>query len=117
MYKPAEPKRRQFFKIATAGTVASAPIRIRAAEPDLYAAVKTHPDRVGAPGFGGRLGRSAHADHRGTAPPRRSAGSDPRFRRSYRTCQGQQHRRCGDVRFFRARSVEPHGAEIGRAHV
>lgn len=24
MYKPAEPKRRQFFKIATAGTVASA---------------------------------------------------------------------------------------------
>ena len=41
---------------------------------------------------GARLGRSAHADDLGAAPPRLHAGGDPRLLRPHRRRQGRQHR-------------------------
>ena len=40
------------------------------------------------------LGRSAHADARRPAPPRRAAGGAARFRQAHRRRQGQQRGRC-----------------------
>ncbi len=52
------------------------------------------------------LGRSAHADAGGPAPPRRAAGRAARFRQAHRRRQGQQRRRHGAVRVLRARDPE-----------
>ena len=90
----------------SAGAVAPAPVRVRAAQPHLHGAVQARADRAGARRPRQRLGRSAHADDRGAAPPRRAAGGAPRFRQAHRRRQGQQRGRCR-----RARLLDPRGAE------
>ena len=89
-----------------AGAVAAAPVRVRAAQPDLHGAVEARADRAGARRPRHRLGRSAHADARRPAPARRAAGGDPRFRQAHRRRQGQQHGRRRHVRV-----LDPRGAQ------
>ena len=62
------------------------------------------------------LGRSAHADAGGPAPPRRAAGGDARFRQAHRRRQGQQRGRLRAVRLLGARDPEQERAAAhGRA--
>src|ERR1700722_6564317 len=56
-----------------AGALEAAPVRIRAAQPDLYAVVEAGADRTGARWPCRRLGRSADADHRRIETTRRAA--------------------------------------------
>ncbi len=95
-----------WFLAEPAGAVASAPIRIRAAQSDAYGAVEARAHRAGARRPCQWLGRSAHADACRLAPARRAAGSDPRFRQAHRRRQGQQRRRHGHARFFHPRAFE-----------
>ena len=66
-----------------AGTEPPAPVRVRAHEPELH----RHQQAQAAPAGRGRaragLGRSAHADDLGPAPPWRQPGRDPRLRRAH----------------------------------
>ena len=93
-----------------AGALASASIRVRAAQSHLHGAVEARAHRTGARRACRRLGRSAHADARGLAPPRRAAGGDPRFRQAHRRRQGQQHRRRRHVRIFHPRASQQNRA-------
>ncbi len=92
-----------------AGAVAPAAVRIRPAQPDLHGAVQARAQRAGEgrPRVG--LGRSAHADAGGTAPPRRAAGGVARLRQADRRRQGEQPGRS------RAAGVlDPRSAQSGR---
>ena len=93
-----------------AGAVAAAPVRVRAAQPHLHGAVEARADRAGARRPCQRLGRSAHADARRPAPPRRAAGGDPRFRQAHRRRQGQQRGRRRHARLLDPRGAEQDGA-------
>ena len=63
-----------------------------------------------------RLGRSAHADARRTAPPRRAARRHPRIRAADRRRQGEQRRRCRHARFCDPRRTQQdRAAAHGRA--
>ncbi len=93
-----------------AGAVEAAPVRVRAAEPDLHGAVEARADHAGPRRPCQRLGRSADADAGRSAPPRRAARRDPRFRQAHRRGEGQQR-----GRRQRARLLDPRGAEQDRA--
>src|SRR5258708_39561135 len=71
------------------GALETAPVRIRAAQSDLYAAVEAGSDRTGArrPRLG--LGRSADADDRWPATAPRSTGGQSPFRQPYPGRQSQ----------------------------
>ena len=88
-----------------AGAVAAASVRVRAAQSHLHGAVEARAHRAGARRPCQRLGRSAHADARRPAPPRRAAGGDPRFRQAHRRRQGQQRRRRRHVRILDPRGI------------
>ena len=92
-----------------AGALAAAAVRVRAPQPHLHGAVQAGADRAGARRPCRRLGRSAHADARRLAPPRRAAGGDPRFRPPRRRRPRRQPRRRRH-----ARLLDPRGAEQDR---
>ena len=77
-----------------AGAVKTASVRIRPAQPHLYAAVEAGADQAGAGRPRCGLGRSADADHRRLEAARRAAGGGARIRQAHRRGQGQQRRRC-----------------------
>ena len=91
----------------SAGAVAAAAVRVRPAQPRLHGALQARAHRAGARRPCRGLGRSAHADARGPAPPRRAAGGDPRLRPPHRRRQGQQPGRDRAVRTFDPRALEP----------
>ena len=66
----------------SAGAVAAAAVRVRAAQPHLHGALQARADRAGARRPCRRLGRSAHADACRPPPARRAAGGDPRLRQA-----------------------------------
>ena len=68
---------------------ASAPVRIRAAEPHLRDHQQAQAQAAGGPGARVRLGRPAHADHRGPAPARLHAREPAAVRRAHRREQGR----------------------------
>ncbi len=97
-------------------SVAAQAVRVRPPQHDLYGALQARADRAGARRARVGLGRSAHADPRRPAPPRRAPRGHPRFRQAGGGGQGQQRRRPGPVRVLGARGAEPHGAQThGRA--
>ena len=95
-----------WFLAKPAGAVASASVRIRAAQSHVHGAVEARAHRAGARRPCQRLGRSAHADARGVAAARRAARGDPRFRQAHRRRQGQQRRRHGDAGIFDPRASQ-----------
>ena len=79
---------------------------IRAPQPDLHGAVEARAYRARARRPRQWLGRSAHADAGGAAPPRRAGAGHSRLRQAHRRRQVQQHRRRRDARIFHPRSSE-----------
>ena len=90
-----------------------APDRIRPPQYRLHRPFQAPPDGSGAARHREWLGRSAHADPRRPAPPRRAAGGDPRLRSAHRHVQGQQRRRS---RHVRSRDPRPSQSGGGAAH-
>ena len=93
-----------------AGAVETAPVRIRAAQFDLHAAVEAGADPARARRPCRRLGRSAHADDRRPEAARRAAGGDPRIRQAHRRCQGQQRGRRRHAGILHPRNAQQDGA-------
>ena len=99
----------------SAGAGAAASIRIRPPQSQPHGPVQARADRAGPGRPCDWLGRSAHADARRPSPPRRAAGSHPRFRAAHRaSLPRRQPRGRAGSRFFHSRNLEqgrgaPHG--------
>ena len=67
-----------WFPGSARGRATSAPVRVRAPQPQLHSAQQARADPSGGGGARGRLGRSPHADPAGHAAARLSGGGDSR---------------------------------------
>ena len=95
---------------------AAAADRVRAPQRHPHGAEQAQAAGAGRGRLRGRLGRPAHADAGGHAPPRLSTGRHPRLLRPHRHRQGEQHRAGGAARGRRPPGAQPHGApRAGRA--
>ena len=95
--------------------VATAPDRVRPAQPDPHGALEALPAAARHRGPRPRLGRPAHADALRPAPARLPGRGDPRVRDDDRRGQGGQRHRDRPARARRARRPQSDGAAAVRA--